>query len=50
MDKEILTEEDVRAIESCLTLPEDMAEATDFEASEAIKINKNVKLPSSFSL
>lgn len=50
MDKEILTEEDVRAIESALTLPEDMAEATDFEASEAIKINKNVKLPSSFSL
>lgn len=50
MDKEILTEEDVRAIEWALTLPEDMAEATDFEASEAIKINKNVKLPSSFSL
>jgi len=50
MDKEILTEDDVRAIEWCLTLPEDMAEATDFEASEAIKIDKSVKLPSNFSL
>lgn len=47
---ENLTEEQIKAIEWALTLPEDMAEATDFEASEAIKINKNVKLPSSFSL
>jgi hypothetical protein len=31
-------------------LPEDMAEATDFQAEEAIKIDKTIKLPSSYSL
>lgn len=34
----------------CLTLPEDMAEATDFKADEAIKLDYDVKLPNSFSL
>ena len=50
MSKEILTEEDIRAIEWALTLPEDMAEATDFEATEAIKVDYSVKLPEFFSL
>lgn len=50
MSKEILTEEDIRAIEWALTLPEDMAEATDFEAEEAIKVDYSVKLPEFFSL
>ena len=45
-----LTEKDIRAIQWCLTLPEDMVEATDFEAEEAIKVNYSVKLPSSYSL
>lgn len=45
-----LTDEEIKIFESCKTLPPEFAEATDFEASEAIKINKNVKLPSSFSL
>lgn len=45
-----LTEEQIKAIEWCLTLPEDMAEATDFRAEEAIKLDKTVKLPASFSL
>lgn len=48
MDK--LTDEEVRAYEGALTLPEDMAEATDFKAEEAIKLDKSVKLPESFSL
>lgn len=34
----------------CLTLPEDMAEATDFEASEAIKLDLSIKLPEFYSL
>ena len=34
----------------CLTLPEWLAEATDFKAEEAIKINMSIKLPQSFSL
>ena len=34
----------------CLTLPEGMAEATDFKAEEAIKLDMSVKLPDFFSL
>lgn len=34
----------------CLTLPEAMAEATDFKAEEAIKLDMSIKLPSSYSL
>lgn len=34
----------------CLVLPKWMAEATDFEASEAINIDMNTKLPDNFSL
>ena len=45
-----LTEEQIRAFEWALTLPEDMAEATDFEATEAIKVDYSVKLPEFFSL
>ena len=45
-----LTEEEIRAFEGALTLPEDMAEATDFEATEAIKVDYSVKLPEFFSL
>lgn len=46
----MLTEEEIRAFEGALTLPEDMAEATDFEATEAIKVDYSVKLPEFFSL
>lgn len=45
-----LTEEQVRAFEWCLTLPEDMVEATDFKAEEAIKLDMSIKLPKFFSL
>lgn len=45
-----LTDEEVKVIESCLTLPEDMAEATDFKAEEAIKLDLSIKLPEFFSL
>lgn len=45
-----LTDEEEKIFWSCLTLPEDMAEATDFKAEEAIKVDMNVKLPESFSL
>lgn len=48
--EEVLTEEQIRAIEWALTLPEDMAEATDFEAEEAIKVDMSVKLPAFYSL
>lgn len=34
----------------CLTLPEDMAEATDFKAEEAIKLDMSIKLPDFYSL
>ena len=34
----------------CLTLPEWLAEATDFKAEEAIKIDMSIKLPEFFSL
>ena len=34
----------------CLTLPREFAEATDFKAEEAVKIDKSVKLPSNYSL
>lgn len=50
MDKEVLTEEELKAFEWALTLPEEMAEATDFEAEEAIKVDYSVKLPEFFSL
>lgn len=45
-----LTDEEVKVIESCLTLPEDMAEATDFKAEEAINLDMSIKLPSFYSL
>lgn len=45
-----LTAEDIRAIEWALTLPEWMAEATDFNAEEAIQLDMSVELPESFSL
>lgn len=45
-----LTEEELRAYWSALTLPEDMAEATDFIAEEAIKLDLSIKLPEFFSL
>ena len=45
-----ITDEQLKSFEWCLTLPEEMAEATDFKAEEAISINKNIKLPASFSL
>lgn len=44
------TEEELRAFESAKCLPPDMAEATDFEAEEAIEIDKSIKLPASYSL
>lgn len=47
---ENLTEEEIKIFEWALTLPEDMAEATDFEATEAIKVDYDVKLPEFFSL
>lgn len=46
----VLTDEEEKIFWSCLTLPEEMAEATDFKAEEAIKLDMNVKLPESFSL
>lgn len=48
MDK--LTEEEIKVFESCKTLPEEFAEATDFSAEEAIKLDYSVQLPESFSL
>lgn len=48
MDK--LTDKEIRAFEWALTLPEWMAEATDFDAEEAIKLDYSVKLPEFFSL
>jgi hypothetical protein len=48
MDK--LTDKELRAFEGCLTLPASFAEATDFEAEEAIKVDYSVKLPEFYSL
>lgn len=48
MDK--LTDEQIKAFEGALTLPEEYAEATDFDAEEAIKLDYSVKLPEFFSL
>lgn len=45
-----LTDEQVRAIEWCLTLPASLAEATDFQAEEAIKLDMSIKLPDFYSL
>lgn len=45
-----LTDEQLQAYGACLTLPEDMAEATDFKAEEAIKLDLTVKLPDFYSL
>lgn len=45
-----LTDEEIRAFEWALTLPEDMAETTDFKAEEAIKLDLSIKLPEFFSL
>lgn len=46
----MLTDEEVRVFEGCLTLPEEYVSATDFEAEEAIKLDGTIKLPESFSL
>lgn len=46
----MLTDEEVRIFEWCLTLPEEYVSATDFEAEEAIKLDETIKLPESFSL
>lgn len=48
MDK--LTKEEEIVFWSAKSLPEDMAEATDFDATEAIKLDYSVQLPKSFSL
>lgn len=48
--KEIITDEEEKIFWSALTLPEDYAEATDFEAGEAIEVDYNAKLPDFFSL
>lgn len=45
-----ITDKEAEIIWSCLTLPEDMMEATDFKAEEAIKIDMSIKLPESYSL
>lgn len=45
-----LTDEQVRTIEWCLTLPASLAEATDFQADEAIKLDMSIKLPDFYSL
>lgn len=42
--------EEIMIDPGCLTLPEDFADARDFKAEEAIKLDKTVKLPASFSL
>ena len=49
-DLPIITDEEEVIIGSCLTLPEDMMESTDFKAEEAIKLDLNVQLPEAFSL
>lgn len=50
-DKELnLTEEELNTMQSALTLPQSLAEATDFEASEAIELDRSIKLPDFFSL
>ena len=48
--KNKLTKEEERIFWSALTLPEEMAEATDFDASEAIKLDYSEELPASYSL
>lgn len=48
MDK--LTDEEIKIFEWCKTLPEDMVEATDFNAEEAIQLDYSVTLPESYSL
>ena len=45
-----LSDEEIRAIESARCLPEDMAEATDFDAEEAIDLDYSIQLPDNFSL
>ena len=50
MEQPTLSEEEIRAFEWALTLPEGMAEATDFSAEEAIDLDYSIELPKSFSL
>lgn len=45
-----MTDEEAKVFGSALTLPPEYAEATDFKAEEAIKVDMNVKLPDNFSL
>jgi len=45
-----LTKEEERIFWSAKSLPEDMAEATDFDAWEAIKLDYSTQLPESYSL
>ena len=40
-----LSEEEIRVFESCKTLPPEFAEATDFNAEEAIKLDYSIELP-----
>ena len=47
---ELITDKDLPFIESCLTLSQDMCEATDFKADEAINIDKSISLPEFYSL
>lgn len=47
---ELITDKDLPFIESCLTLSQDMCEATDFKADEAINIDKLISLPEFYSL
>lgn len=48
--KNKLTEEEERIFWSARTLPIEMAEATDFDANEAINLDYSIVLPKSFSL
>lgn len=45
-----MTEEEAKIFGSAMCLPEEMAEATDFVAEEAINVDFSKPLPSSFSL
>ena len=45
-----MAEENILLDPGCLCLPESMAEATDFKAEEAIKLDLSIKLPAFYSL
>lgn len=50
MEQPKLSEEEIRIFESAKCLPEEFAEATDFDAKEAIELDYSITLPGSFSL